>query len=80
MAFAMFWEICMLGTWMCSIITIVLLNGIHDPEVVEQRWCLSSAKELQEATVQEKNIGKDRKTGKEKKEKKYSAETLNDLR
>ncbi|WP_242967208.1 DUF7674 family protein [Anaeromassilibacillus sp. Marseille-P3371] len=64
-----------------SIITIVLLNGIHDPEIVEQKMVPQFRKELQEAyRAGKKYRGKTVKPEKKKKEKKYSAETLNDLR
>ena len=64
-----------------SIITIVLLNGIHDPETVEQKMVPQFRKELQEAyRAGKKYRGKTVKPEKKKKQKKYSAETLNDLR
>ena len=64
-----------------SIITIVLLNGIHDPETGEQKMVPQFRKELQEAyRAGKKYRGKTVKPEKKKKQKKYSAETLNDLR
>lgn len=64
-----------------SIITIVLLNGMQNPETVEQKMAPQFRKELQEAyQAGKKYRGKTVKPEKKKKEKKYSAETLNDLR
>ncbi len=64
-----------------SIITIVLLNGIRDEAAVEQKMVPQFRKELQEAyQAGKKYRGKTVKPEKKKKPKKYSAETLNDLR
>ena len=64
-----------------SIITMVLLNGIQNPEAVERKMEPNFRKELKEAyQAGKKYRGKTVKPEKKKKEKKYSADTLNDLR
>ena len=64
-----------------SLITIVLLNGMRDQDGVKEKMAPQFRKELAEAhKAALKYRGREVKPEKKKKEKKYSAEKLNDLR